>query len=29
MIQNRNLMYARQLQAISKELVYGAITERK
>ncbi|MDH7942328.1 serine hydrolase domain-containing protein [Pseudohongiella sp. SYSU M77423] len=27
MIQNRNLMYARQLQAISKELVYSAITE--
>lgn len=29
MIQNRNLMYARQLQAVSKDLVYGAITERK
>lgn len=29
MIQNRNLMYARQLQAQSKELVYGALTQRK
>lgn len=29
MIQNRNLGYARQLQAQSKELVYGALTERK
>jgi CubicO group peptidase (beta-lactamase class C family) len=29
MIQNRNLMYARQLQAVSKDLVYGALTERK
>lgn len=27
MIQNRNLMYARQLQGISKRLVYSAITE--
>jgi CubicO group peptidase (beta-lactamase class C family) len=29
MIQNRNLGYARQLQAQSKQLVYGAITESK
>lgn len=27
MIQNRNLGYARQLQLMSKELVYGAVTE--
>jgi CubicO group peptidase (beta-lactamase class C family) len=27
MIQNRNLMFARQLQAISKRLVYSAITD--